>query len=147
MHDSRHLIQIRGPFSWRDVEASDMPLLSSASETSSCERFRFPEQLAEIVQRSTSGRVLLARDFGRPANLTNDHGVVLSIDQCGPCRTISLNGERVELAAGGDGVGRCEIAARLLTRNRLQILCEFPRLAEADTLALREIRLEILAPD
>lgn len=142
MPESRHVIQLRGPWFWRDAEPADAPAGDVAKDRF---RFKFPTQLAEIVRQSRAGRVLLTRDFGLPSGLSREHVVVLAIDPCTACRETTLNGHRIACVVDDDGVGHGKVTEYLRTRNQLQLLCEFSP-HPAETVPLREVRLEIVQP-
>lgn len=147
MARSRHVIRLRGPWLWHDADSATQPSRGGTVDHAGFQRFKFPEQLPHVVRQSASGCILLARDFGIPTRLTSGHGVILAIDRCEGCRDVFLNGQPLSLATSQQGVGHCEIAACLLTRNQLKFVCEFPRPVTADALPLQEVRLEIVEPN
>jgi hypothetical protein len=136
--DSKHVINLRGPWKWSEASSSHN------KNVSDFQRFRFPDELAALTEgRGSLLRVLLARDFGRPSGLTDQHRVELVIDQLACCKEVVLNDEHLDFRSVEDGLGRCDIGSLIQPRNRLRIICELPQPTTTGSLVLQDVRIEI----
>lgn len=138
MTDSKHVINLRGPWKWSEASSSHN------KNVSDFQRFRFPDELAALTELGgASNRLLLARDFGRPSGLTDRHRVELIIDQLACCKEIVLNDEPLDFGSVEDGVGRYDIGSLIQPRNRLRIICNLPQPTTTGSLVLEDVRIEI----
>lgn len=138
LKQSRHVINLRGPWQWLDG--------SSTGQVGSpgFQRFQFPDELKMLSGQIDSNCLLLARDFGRPSGLTDRHRVELVINQFAGCRDVRLNDQHLDFEVEQPGLGRCDIGSLVQWRNRLRIDYEIPQVASSRPLPLQEVRIEII---
>jgi hypothetical protein len=156
-----HVIRLRGPWEYcplaRTIMLADGSHRFETNNLPAAGRITMPADWGETLGADFRGRVSYLRRFGRPTGLAAADRVELVVDCADAFGCVALNGQRLGDIAAGGLPWRCDITARLRTRNELVIEVELPHLtADSPSLArsgreglpgglIGEVRLEILA--